>query len=62
MEGSKVFEKVLLKELYDIDNKLESILINMLDNDAKYESKEIGYILTSISVLANRLKKENKTK
>lgn len=49
-------EKDLINKLYVIDNELEKIIIHVLDNDFKSNNDEFIYMLTSIEILAKRLK------
>lgn len=47
--------KEILKKLYDIDNTLENILIDILDNDLDIESKEVKYLTYSIGSLSKKI-------
>lgn len=50
-----------LRILYNVDNTLEKLLIDILDEDFKSDSKEIGYVLTSIKTLTKAIQDKIKS-
>lgn len=53
-------EKKILRDLYIIDNQLENIVIEVIDNDFTTDNKELSYMLTSIEILARKIKEKIK--
>lgn len=53
-------EKKILRDLYIIDNQLENIVIEVMDNDFTTDNKELSYMLTSIEILARKIKEKIK--
>lgn len=53
-------ENKILRNLYNIDNQLENIVIEVIDNDFTTDNKEMGYMLTSIEILARKIKEKIK--
>ena len=55
-------EKKILRDLYNIDNKLENIVIEVIDNDFTTDNKELDYMIISIEILSKKKKEKIKVK